>query len=289
MASLLRHSCATILSRNSTACFSKALTSHKTRSFSTSAYWHTADLAGTNSKNTQDGTSQASAPSSARGTPEAILKKALSFVPQYGWSTVSIAKAAESMGYPTIIHGMFPKGGADLIDYFLQDCLNRLPLELEGKMDGTDFVPEQKAKYSICLRLKTQEKIRLGTLTRLGMIAPYIDRWPEALAIMGQPSNVPMSLNHLGKIVDEIWHLAGDTSADMNWYTKRASLAGVYTTTELYMTTDKTPNYEATQRFLDRRFEDAATIGKATNEALQIAEFGVKSVFGILNSKGFRM
>jgi len=64
-------------------------------------------------------------------------------------------------------------------------------------------------------RLSTQEKIKLGTLTRLGMIAPYVDRWPEALAVMGQPKNVPMSLNHLAKIVDEIWHLAGDKSADV--------------------------------------------------------------------------
>ncbi|GJJ77931.1 ubiquinone biosynthesis protein COQ9 [Entomortierella parvispora] len=206
-------------------------------------------------------------------TPEAILKNALTFVPEHGWTSTSIAKAAESMGYPAIVHGMFPNGGADLIDYFLQDCLNRLPLELEGRMEG----------------LSTQEKIKLGTLTRLGMIAPYIDRWPEALAVMGQPKNVPMSLNHLAKIVDEIWHLAGDKSADMNWYTKRASLAGVYTTTELYMTTDKTPNYQATQRFLERRFEDAATVGKATSEVIQMAEFGAKSVLGLFASKGFRV
>jgi len=50
------------------------------------------------------------------------------------------------------------------------------------------------------------------------------------------------------------------------------------------MTTDKTSNYEATQRFLDRRLVDAATVGKATNEVLQIAEFGAKSVFGIIAS-----
>jgi hypothetical protein len=68
--------------------------------------------------------------------PEAILKTALTFVPEHGWTSTSIAKAAESMGYPSIIHGMFPNGGADLIDYFLQDCLNRLPLELEGRMEG---------------------------------------------------------------------------------------------------------------------------------------------------------
>lgn len=48
------------------------------------------------------------------------------------------------------------------------------------------------------------------------MIAPYVDRWPEALAIMGQPTNVTMSLGHLAKIVDEIWYLAGDKSADVS-------------------------------------------------------------------------
>ncbi|KAF9955150.1 hypothetical protein BGZ70_010337 [Mortierella alpina] len=163
---------------------------------------------------------------------------------------------------------MFPKGGADLIDYYLNDCLNRLPLELEGRMEG----------------LSVKEKIRLATLTRLAMNAPYLDRWPEALAIMGQPSNVAMSLNHLAKIVDEIWHLAGDKSADVSF----THLVLVYTTTELYMTTDKTPNYQATQHFLERRFEDAATVGKAASDVLQIAEFGAKSVLGMLSSKGLR-
>ncbi|KAF9586043.1 Ubiquinone biosynthesis protein coq9, mitochondrial [Lunasporangiospora selenospora] len=240
------------------------------RSFTASSLLRTEEPSQNSSADASQSTTRLT--TNAQATPELILKKALTFVPEHGWTTTSITKAAESMGYPSIIHGMFPNGGADLIDYFLQDCLNRLPLELEGRMEG----------------LSTKEKIRLGCLTRLGMIAPFVDRWQEALAIMGQPNNIPMSLNHLGKIVDEIWHLAGDTSADMNWYTKRASLAGVYTTTELYMTTDKTPNYQATQRFLDRRFEDAATLGKASSEALQVAEFGFKSVVGILSSKGYR-
>ncbi|KAF8952687.1 Ubiquinone biosynthesis protein coq9, mitochondrial [Haplosporangium bisporale] len=248
-------------------------------------------------------TSTASTTEHGAKTPEAILKTALTLVPQYGWTTTSIAKAAESMGYPSIIHGMFPNGGADLIEYFLQDCLNKLPLELEGRMEGQVILGGTKcaiiilvalfsnsALFSVCLfSLSTSEKVRLGVLTRLGMIAPYVDRWPEALAVMGQPSNVTMSLGHLAKIVDEIWYLAGDKSADMNWYTKRASLMGVYTTTELYMTTDKTPNFQATQKFLDRRFEDAATLGKASSEVLQLAEFGAKSVLGLIASKGYRM
>lgn len=62
---------------------------------------------------------------------------------------------------------------------------------------------------------------------------------------------------------------------------------GVYSTTELYMTTDKTPNFQATQKFLDRRFEDAATLGKASSEVLQLAEFGAKSVLGLIASVSF--
>ncbi|KAG0313829.1 Ubiquinone biosynthesis protein coq9, mitochondrial, partial [Dissophora globulifera] len=278
MASITRRAGVALLMRSSSAIVPRTTITPSARQLTTSASWRTAEPSSSTSTGTTTSTSNsngadhasptASSTHGPKGTPDAILRAALALVPEYGWTTTSIAKAAESLGYPSIIHGMFPNGGADLIDFFLQDCLNRLPLELEGRMEG----------------LSTQETIKLGTLTRLGMIAPYVDRWPEALAIMGQPSNVSMSLNHLAKIVDEIWYLAGDKSADMNWYTKRASLAAIYTTTELYMTTDKTLNYEATQRFLDRRFEDAATLGKATNDVLQIAEFGAKSVTGILRS-----
>ncbi|KAI9238328.1 hypothetical protein MVEG_00893 [Podila verticillata NRRL 6337] len=264
---------ASALSRHSFQFTKRLAHPNATRTFATSITARSESQSSTPETSSTSTTSTASTTEHGAKTPEAILKTALTLVPQYGWTTTSIAKAAESMGYPSIIHGMFPNGGADLIEYFLQDCLNKLPLELEGRMEG----------------LSTSEKVRLGVLTRLGMIAPYVDRWPEALAVMGQPSNVTMSLGHLAKIVDEIWYLAGDKSADMNWYTKRASLMGVYTTTELYMTTDKTPNFQATQKFLDRRFEDAATLGKASSEVLQLAEFGAKSVLGLIASKGYRM
>ena len=32
---------------------------------------------------------------------------------------------------------------------------------------------------------------------------------------MSQPNNVYMSFQHLAKLVDEIWYLAGDKSADV--------------------------------------------------------------------------
>lgn len=42
----------------------------------------------------------------------------MTFVPEVGWSKEAIAKGAEKVGYPGIIHGMFSRGGADLIHYY---------------------------------------------------------------------------------------------------------------------------------------------------------------------------
>jgi ubiquinone biosynthesis protein COQ9 len=52
----------------------------------------------------------------------------------------------------------------------------------------------------------------------------------------------------------------------MNWYTKRASLAAVYSATDLFMTRDISPNYSETQRFLNKRLDDAAWLGSSARQ-----------------------
>jgi ubiquinone biosynthesis protein COQ9 len=52
---------------------------------------------------------------------------------------------------------------------------------------------------------------------------------------MAMPSNASMSIAELAKLSDEIWFLAGDVSVDTSWYTKRATLSAVYSSTgEIY-------------------------------------------------------
>lgn len=51
--------------------------------------------------------------------------------------------------------------------------------------------------------------------------------------------------------MDEIWHAAGDESADVDWYVKRTVLGGIYSTTELYMLTDASPGIETFLTTLD--------------------------------------
>jgi ubiquinone biosynthesis protein COQ9 len=59
---------------------------------------------------------------------------------------------------------------------------------------------------------------------------------------------------------DAIWEALGDSSDDVNWYTKRATLAGVYSATVLYWLGDDSPGNAATWEFLDRRIDNVMQI-----------------------------
>ena len=55
---------------------------------------------------------------------------------------------------------------------------------------------------------------------------------------------------------DTIWTGLGDSSEDLNWYTKRMTLSGVYSTTLLFWLGDVSDGHSATWEFLDRRIGD---------------------------------
>ena len=61
---------------------------------------------------------------------------------------------------------------------------------------------------------------------------------------------------------DRIWAAIGDSSADVNWYTKRLTLSSVYSATVLYWLGDNSPNHQDTWTFLDRRIENVMQFEK---------------------------
>ena len=78
----------------------------------------------------------------------------------------------------------------------------------------------------------------------------------------------------------------------MNWYSKRLTLAAVYKTTELFMITDKSENFEETWKFLDRRFADLrsyASLQRGITDCTSMFEgaFTVVSTTEFANLKEF--
>jgi ubiquinone biosynthesis protein COQ9 len=59
----------------------------------------------------------------------------------------------------------------------------------------------------------------------------------------------------------------------MNWYSKRLTLAGIYKSTELFMIQDKSENFRDTYQFLDNRFDDLANFSQMKNQVIYFQKF----------------
>lgn len=186
-----------------------------------------------------------------------ILRSSLPFVFSEGWTQNALVAGAEAEGLPGVAHGLFPRGGIELVYFFYSDCNKRLAEQLAEQVKQEQDENEQSKSGS-----KIRPFIRRAVETRLKMITPYIEKWPQAMAMMALPQNAPEAFSNLLNLTDDIWFYAGDTSTDFNWYTKRMTLAGVYKTTEVFMVQDKSQDYEETWQFLDRRMEDINNFGK---------------------------
>ena len=106
---------------------------------------------------------------------------------------------------------------------------------------------------------------------------------------MAQPSYISPSLSELFSLADEIWFLAGDTSVDTSWYTKRASLSSIYAATEVFQTQDQSTEFKDTERFLDDRLESLRWAGGVLGNVGEWVGFTGRSAINVLRSKGVRI
>ncbi|GER41719.1 ubiquinone biosynthesis protein COQ9 [Striga asiatica] len=187
-----------------------------------------------------------------------VLHASLRHVNTSGWSDAAmIAGARDVMVSPSIV-GSFPRKEAALVEYFMDDCLKRLIDIVDSREDLKNLLPSNRVAKLVRIRLEMQ--------------APYISKWAHALSIQAQPPNIATSFKQRAMLVDEIWDAAGDESTDMDWYVKRTVLGGIYSTAELYMLSDNTPDFRDTWAFLDGRVKEAFDLKKTVQEAKYLVE-----------------
>jgi ubiquinone biosynthesis protein COQ9 len=169
-------------------------------------------------------------------------------VPFDGWSETAFKAAIEDTGVaPAVARGLFPRGAIDLAAAFHRHGDDLMAAALKARdLSGLRF--RDKVALAVRLRLEAvedRESVRRGaTLFSLPMHAAEGARlvWGTA---------------------DRIWTALGDTSQDINWYTKRATLSGVYSSTVLYWLGDESLGHQATWAFLDRRIDNVMQIEQA--------------------------
>lgn len=175
-----------------------------------------------------------------------ILKRALVHVPFDGWSQAVLERAAREEGYDASYGWrFFPSGTLEAVSFWSY-LLDREMLEALPPPDD----------------LRVREKVTLAVRTRLGLLMPYREAARKTATFLSLPHHVGRAARLLYATVDEIWHYAGDTSTDYNFYTKRALLAWVYSSTFLYWLRDHSDGFENTWTFLDRRIEEVLTLPK---------------------------
>lgn len=166
-----------------------------------------------------------------------LLRAALPHVPFDGWSTAALQAATVESGIPqALAHAIFPRGGIDLaLAYHRQgDDLMGLTLA-EFNLDTLRF--RDRVAFAVKLRLQQSDR----ELVRRGS------------ALMALPQYTADGTRAIWGTADAIWSALGDTSTDINWYTKRVSLSAVYGATVLYWMGDDSEAHQATWDFLDRR------------------------------------
>jgi ubiquinone biosynthesis protein COQ9 len=191
-----------------------------------------------------------------------LLHEATNHIKQHGWSRAALLQAAKDLQLSPSAAGMFPRGASHLVEHVIQSNNAALAAQLQEPQ-----VQQQLAA------LPLPQRISAAVRRRLEMNTPYMDSWPQAISVLAQPRNSPEALRLLLQLLDEIWYSAGgDTSTDASWYTKRASLAAVYMSTELYMLTDYSPGYADTWQQLERRMQDALWLGSAAAAAAALPQ-----------------
>ncbi|KAJ6666216.1 hypothetical protein lerEdw1_001121 [Lerista edwardsae] len=190
-----------------------------------------------------------------------ILTASLEFVPAHGWTADAIAEGAKSLGLSVAAAGLFQNDGSELVLHFVSQCNSKLSELLEEQHKLVQLGQGEKKK--------TDQFLKDALEARLRMLIPYIEKWPQAISVLLLPHNIPASLNLLTSMVDDMWHYAGDQSTDINWYTRRAVLAGIYNTTELVMIQDSSPDFAETWSFLENRIADAMNMGHTAKQVMQ--------------------
>ena len=179
-----------------------------------------------------------------------IIDAALKNINFDGWSKDSIMSVFKTHSIDEKAYDeLFPKGIIDGILHFA-DFTDRKMLSIYKKNDNAD--------------IKIPEKIKSLLLIRFEILMPNKEAVRRSFGILALPNNSKLAIKNVYNTTDEIWKATGDKSTDFSFYTKRATLAGVYSSSMMYWLGSIDPDLKNVEQFIDRRLENVNFIGKFT-------------------------
>lgn len=176
----------------------------------------------------------------------ALLAAALPHVAFDGWSDAAFAAGARDAGIdPGLARAVCPRGALDLaLAYHAAGDAAMVARLAAADLAGLRFRDRIATAVRFRLEGADREVVRRGT------------------ALFALPQHAALGAKAIWGTADAIWTALGDRSDDINHYTKRAILSGVYAASVLYWLGDASPGQCATWEFLDRRIENVMQFEK---------------------------
>ncbi len=178
----------------------------------------------------------------------AILAAALPDVVFDGWSEETLRRGISASDVDSgLARQAFPRGAIDLAMAFHMQGDAELAQQLKGEDLGALRFRDRVAR-AVCMRLEIaaleKEAVRRG------------------VTYFALPIHAADGARAIWNTADVIWSGLGDSSRDVNWYTKRMTLGAVYSASVLFWLGDDDPMMEATQAFVDRRIDNVMQFEK---------------------------
>ncbi len=175
-----------------------------------------------------------------------LLDATLAHVPFEGWTWRAMRLAAADLGHDaTMAERAFPGGPVEMVEYFSAHADRLLEQDLAAL--GVHDMP-------------VRERIETAIRTRLSRWVGHREAIRRASTLLALPQNNAAAARATWRTVDVMWWATGDESVDFSYYTKRASLAAVYSATLLVWFEDKSDDFADTWSFLRRRLEDMSKL-----------------------------
>ncbi len=186
-------------------------------------------------------------------TRDRLAEAAIPHIPFDGMNMASLRAAARDLGLSEdVAIAFFPGGGADLAAWIHKRGDESLALWL------ADTPPKGRFR----------DRIAAAIWQRLAFADPELVR--AASAVLALPQNQPLAAKLLWETADVIWSGLGDSSRDVNWYSKRATLSAVYAASVLYWLGDTSEGRKDTRDFIDRRIDGVMQFEKFKASARKI-------------------
>lgn len=215
-------------------------------------------------------------PTSNESVKDKLLDAALMHVAFDGWSEATFKAAISDAGVEeSVARSVCPRGAVDLaLAYHARG--DAAMLERFAREDLGTLRYSEKIAALVRFRIEAatdKEAVRRGT------------------TLFALPLYAADGVKAIWGTADAIWTALGDTSRDVNWYTKRATLSGVYSSTVLFWLGDDSEGHADTWAFLDRRIDDVMRFEKVKAQVretpiLKQVMAGPKWALGLIKAPG---